>query len=317
MKNKFQHPEYQYLNLLKDIMKNGIDKPLFGVEKTTIRTVFGRILRFDLSKGFPLLTTKKTFLKGIIHELIWFLSGESNIKYLVENDVRIWDEWAYKGYKKEMEKGKVPRLAQNEFMEKMKKNSAFLKKWGSLGPTYGVQWRRWPAGGGKQIDQLAWAINQLKTTPFRKSIMVSAWNPAYVYEMARPGESVALPPCHIMYQLNVNNNKLSLLMFQRSADSFLGVPFNIASYALLLLMIAQVTEFEPGEFVHVFGDVHIYSNHFKQVKEQIKRKPRPFPKMKLNPKIKNIDDFKFEDFTLEGYNPHPALKGDVTVVGGF
>jgi len=171
--------------------------------------------------------------------------------------------------------------------------------------------------GGRQIDQLAWAINQLKTTPFRKSIMVSAWNPAYVYEMARPGESVALPPCHIMYQLNVNNNKLSLLMFQRSADSFLGVPFNIASYALLLLMIAQVTGFEPGEFVHVFGDVHIYSNHFKQVKEQIKRKPRPFPKMKLNPKIKNIDDFKFEDFTLEGYNPHPALKGDVTVVGGF
>lgn len=316
MKKK-QHPEYQYLNLLKDILKNGIDKPLFGVEKTTIRTVFGRIMRFDLSKGFPLLTTKKTFLKGIIHELIWFLSGESNIKYLVENDVHIWDDWAYKGYKKEMEKGKVLRLAQNEFMAKMKKNPAFLKKWGSLGPTYGVQWRRWPAGGGRQIDQLAWAINQLKTTPFRKSIMVSAWNPAYVYEMARPGESVALPPCHIMYQLNVNNNKLSLLMFQRSADSFLGVPFNIASYALLLLMIAQVTGFEPGEFVHVFGDVHIYSNHFKQVKEQIKRKPRPFPKMKLNPKIKNIDDFKFEDFTLEGYNPHLALKGDVTVVGGF
>lgn len=317
MKKKIQHPEYQYLNLLKDIMKNGIDKPLFGVDKITIRTVFGRILRFDLSKGFPLLTTKKTFLRGIIHELIWFLSGESNIEYLVENDVHIWDEWAYKGYKKEMGEGSVPYLSQDEFMAKMKKNAAFLKKWGDLGPTYGVQWRKWPTGDGRKIDQLAWAINQLKTTPFRKSIMVSAWNPAYVYEMARPGESVTLPPCHIMYQLNVNNNKLSLLMFQRSADSFLGVPFNIASYALLLLMIAQVTGFEPGEFVHVFGDVHIYSNHFKQVKEQIKRKPRPFPKMKLNPRVKNIDDFRFEDFTLENYNPHPVLKGDVTVVGGF
>lgn len=317
MKKKSKHPEYQYLDLLEDIMKNGIDKPLFGVDKTTIRTVFGRILRFDLSKGFPLLTTKKTFIKGIIHELIWFLSGDSNIKYLVENDVHIWDEWAYKNYKKAMEKGNVPRLTQNEFMAKMKKNASFLKKWGNLGPTYGVQWRKWPTGDGRQIDQLAWAIKQLKTTPFRKSIMVSAWNPAYVYEMARPGESVTLPPCHIMYQLNVNNNKLSLLMFQRSADSFLGVPFNIASYSLLLLMIAQVTGFDVGEFVHVFGDVHIYSNHFKQVKEQIKRKPRSFPKMKLNPKIKNIDDFKFEDFTLEGYNSHPLLKGDVTVVGGF
>jgi thymidylate synthase len=316
MKKKI-HPEYQYLNLLKDIMENGSDKPLFGVDKITIRTVFGRVLRFDLSQGFPLLTTKKTFLRGIIHELIWFLSGDSNIKYLLENDVHIWDEWAYKGYKEEMKKGKVPQLTQSEFVAKMKKSPAFLKKWGDLGPTYGVQWRKWPTGDGRRIDQLAWAIKQLKTVPFRKSIMVSAWNPAYVYDMARPGESVALPPCHIMYQLNVNNNKLSLLMFQRSADSFLGVPFNIASYSLLLLMLAQVTGFKPGEFIHAFGDVHIYSNHFKQVKEQIKRKPRSFPKMKLNPKIKNIDDFSYEDFKLEGYNPHPPLKGDVTLVGGF
>lgn len=311
------HPEYQYLNLLQDIMDHGIEKPIFGVENTTIKSVFGRQMRFDLSQGFPLLTTKKTFLRGIIHELIWFLSGSSSIKYLIDNDVHIWDEWAYKGYKKAMDKGEVPELSQEEFVAKIKKDDSMMQKWGDLGPVYGVQWRHWPAGDGRTIDQLAWAINELKTTPFRKSILVSAWNAAYIYEMAKPGESMVIAPCHTLFHLNVNDNKLSLQLYQRSADSFLGVPFNIASYALLTMMLAQVTGYEPGDFVHTFGDVHIYSNHFDQVKEQLTRQPRPFPVMKINPDVKNIDDFKFDDFTIEGYDPHPPLKAEITVVGGF
>lgn len=312
---KFRHPEYQYLDLLKDILKNGVDKPVFNNPGVHIRSVFGRQIRFDLSKGFPLLTTKKVFLRGIIHELLWFLKGDSNIKYLVDQDVHIWDEWAYKPYKKEK------KLTQEEFIAKIKslpKNSPFVKKWGDLGNVYGVQWRRWKTSDKRVIDQLAWAISELKTTPFRKSIVVSAWNPEFIYEMASPGKSMALPPCHTLFQFNVNDKKqLSLHLYQRSADSFLGVPFNIASYALFTMMIAQVTGLKPGEFVHTFGDVHIYSNHMTQVEEQLRRKPKPFPKMKINPKIKNIDDFKLEDFTLEGYNPYPPIKGEITVVGGF
>lgn len=315
-----KHQEYQYLDLLKDILKNGNDKPVFNNPGVTIKSVFGRQTRYDLSKGFPLLTTKKVFLRGIIHELLWFIKGESNIKYLLDNDVHIWDEWAYRPYKKAMEAGKMPKLTQEEFVQKvkdLKKDDPFVKKWGDLGNVYGVQWRKWRTSDGRMIDQLAWVINELKTTPFRKSIVVSAWNPEFIYEMASPGKSMALPPCHTLYQFNVNNGRLSLQLYQRSADSFLGVPFNIASYALFTMMIAQVVGLKPGEFVHTFGDVHIYSNHVTQVKEQLKRKPRPFPTMKINPKIKNIDDFKLEDFTLEGYDPYPPIKGEVTVVGGF
>lgn len=315
-----KHEEYQYLNLLKDILKNGQDKPVFNNPGVTIKSVFGRQIRFDLSKGFPLLTTKKVFLRGIIHELLWFIKGDSNIKYLIDQDVHIWDEWAYRKYRKAMEKGEMPKLSQEEFIQKIKnlsKDHAFVKKWGDLGNVYGVQWRRWRASDGRVIDQLKWAINELKTTPFRKSIVVSAWNPEFIYEMAAPGKSMALPPCHTLYQFNVTEGRLSLQLYHRSADSFLGVPFNIASYALFTMMIAQVTGFKAGEFVHTFGDVHIYSNHVVQVKEQLKRKPRPFPVMKINPKVKNIDDFKFEDFTIAGYDPHPPIKGEVTVVGGF
>ncbi len=319
--SKQKHQEYQYLDLLKDILKNGIDKPVFNNPGVTIRSVFGRQIRFDLSKGFPLLTTKKVFLRGIIHELLWFLMGDSNIKYLADCDVHIWDEWAYKKFKVQSAKLKVKKImAQDEFIRKIKelpKDDPFVKKWGDLGNVYGVQWRKWKTSDGRVIDQLAWVINELKTTPFRKSIVVSAWNPEFIYEMAAPGKSMALPPCHTLFQFNVNNGRLSLQLYQRSADSFLGVPFNIASYALFTMMIAQVAGLKAGEFVHTFGDVHIYSNHFDQVKEQLKRKPRLFPKMKINPKIKNIDDFKFEDFTIEGYNPYPPIKGEVTVVGGF
>ncbi len=320
---KSKHPEYQYLDLLKDIMKNGVDKPVFNNPGVHIRSVFGRQIRFDLSKGFPLLTTKKVFLRGIIHELLWFLKGDSNIKYLADNDVHIWDEWAYKKYNSQLKigNGKLKKMTKEEFIAKIKKlpkDDPFVKKYGDLGNVYGVQWRKWKTSDGRSIDQLAWAINELKTTPFRKSIVISAWNPEFIYEMASPGKSMALPPCHTLFQLNVNDKKeLSLHLYQRSADTFLGVPFNIASYALFTMMLAQVVGLKPGEFVHTFGDVHIYSNHFKQVKEQLKRKPKVFPKMKINTKVKNIDDFKIEDFEVIGYDPYPPIKGEVTVVGGF
>lgn len=316
-------PEYQYLNLLKDILKNGVKKPVYG-NKVYEKGVFGRQLRFDLSQEFPLLTTKKVFMRGITHELLWFLKGNSNIKYLVDHDVHIWDEW---GYKRFIESQLEVNLTQEEYIQKIKEDADFAKKYGELGPVYGVQWRRWPvsakASVGKptrSIDQLGWVIDKLRNPKqyYRRHLIVSAWNPEYIYEMAVSRDvSVVLPPCHTMFHFNVIGGKLSLQLYQRSADIFLGVPFNIASYSLLLLMVAQVTGFKPGDFVHTFGDVHIYSNHFQQVKEQLKRKPRPFPKMKLNPKVKNIDDFKFDDVKIENYNPHPPIKGKVTVVGGF
>lgn len=330
MKN---HSEYQYLDLLKDILKNGVPKPVWGNPGVTIKAVFGRQIRFDLSQGFPLLTTKKVFMRGITHELIWFLRGDSNIKYLVDNNVHIWDEWGHKRFCESQiqnSKSQVPKLTQEEYIEKIKTDKKFAKKYGELGPVYGVQWRRWPTSvplsgttvgkPTRTIDQLGWVINKLRDPKqrFRKHLIVSAWNPEYIYEMAVSRDrSVVLPPCHTMFQFNVIGDKLNLQLYQRSADIFLGVPFNIASYALLLLMVAQVTGLKPGDFVHTFGDVHIYSNHFDQIKEQLKRKPRPFPTVKLNKKIKTIDDFKFEDIEVINYNPYPAIKGEVTVVGGF
>lgn len=311
-----QHPEYQYLNVLKEILENGVVKHEFntGIE---LKSVLGRIMRFDLSQGFPLLTTKKVFWKGITHELLWFISGSSNIKYLVDNNVHIWDEWAYKPYLKAMEKGEVPKMTQEELVQKIKDDEEFAKKWGELGPVYGKQWRQWQTSDGRKIDQLSWAVQKLKSNPDRKHYIVSAWNPEFIYEMASPGKSMVLAPCHTLFHFTVNADKLSCLLYQRSCDMFLGVPFNIASYALLTMMMAQVTGYKPGEFVHVLGDAHIYGNHYEQAREQIQRQPRPFPLMKINPAIKNIDEFKFEDFTLEGYDPHPPIKGDITVVGGF
>ncbi len=312
--------EEQYLDLLRDIVKNGVSKPVWGNPQVTIKTVFGRQIRFGLAKGFPLLTTKKVFMRGITHELIWFLKGGSNIKYLVDNDVHIWDEWGYKQYKSKIKNSKSKILSQEEYIQKVKEDKSFAKKYGELGPVYGVQWRRWPTGDGRHIDQLGWVINKLKDPKqrFRKHLIVSAWNPEYIYEMAvSRDKSVVLPPCHTMFQFNVIGDKLNLQLYQRSADIFLGVPFNIASYSLLLLMVAQVTRLKPGDFVHTYGDVHIYSNHFNQIKEQLKRKPRAFPTVKLNKKVKNIDDFKFDDIKIEGYNPYPPIKGEVTVVGGF
>ncbi len=311
------HPEYQYLNLLKDILQNGALKHEHntGIE---IKSVFGRQIRFDLSQGFPLLTTKKVFFRGIIHELLWFLRGDSNIKYLVDNDVHIWDDWAYKNYKKAMEADQVQNLTQEEFAQKIKQDAEFAKQWGELGPVYGRQWRKWLTSDGREIDQIAWVLPKLKSHPDRKHYIVSAWNPEYIYEMAlSPEKAMALPPCHTIFQFYIADKKLSLQMYQRSADMFLGVPFNIASYALLTHMAAHITGYEPGEFIHTFGDAHIYGNHYDQVREQITREPRPFPRLTLNPEIKNIDDFTFDDISLEGYDPHPPIKGEITVVGGF
>ena len=314
-----KHSEYQYLNLLKDILKNGHLKREFNTG-IGLKSVFGRQIRFDLSQGFPLLTTKKVFIRGIIHELLWFIKGDSNIKYLVDNNVHIWDEWGYKRFKEaQNSKSQIPnsKLTKEEYIQKIRElpvEHPFVKRFGELGPVYGVMWRKWPAADGRKIDQLAWAIEKLRKTPQRKHILVSAWNPEYTYEMALAGKSVVLPACHTFFHLNVDDkNRLSLELYMRSADVFLGVPFNIASYSLLTLMIAQITGFAPHEFILTWGDVHIYENHIKAVKEQLKRKPKPLPTMKLNPKVKNIDDFKFEDFTLEDYDPYPAIKAPIAV----
>ena len=259
----------QYLDMLRYVLENGVDK----MDRTGVgtRSVFGQQMRFDLSKGFPLMTTKKMHLKSIIHELLWFIKGDTNVKYLQDNGVRIWNEWADEN--------------------------------GDLGPIYGSQWRNW---NGEGIDQLAQVVDKLKNNPNDLRMIVSAWNVSKIPEMH-------LPPCHMMFQFYVANGKLSCMLYQRSCDMFLGVPFNIASYALLTMMLAQVCDLEPGEFVHTLGDTHIYHNHFEQVKEQLRREPLPLPTMKLNPQVKDINDFKYEDFTLENYECYGAIKAQVAV----
>ncbi|GIK27637.1 MAG: thymidylate synthase [Chloroflexi bacterium] len=311
-----RHPERQYLDLLQDVLDNGVEKKEFNTG-IGLRSVFGRLMRFDLAQGFPLLTTKKVYVKAIIHELVWFLRGDANIKYLVDHNVHIWDDWAYKEYKKAASTGSVPELTEEAFIGQIRDDPAFAAQWGELGPVYGRQWRRWPASDGREIDQLSWAVQKLKKYPDRKHVVVSAWNPEFIYEMAAPGTSMAIPPCHTLFQFNVQDGRLSCMLFQRSADLFLGVPFNIASYALLTLIMAQVCGYAPGEFIHSLGDAHIYSNHFDQVREQLSREPRPFPVMRINPAKTELDSFVFEDFTLEGYDPHPVIRGEITVVGGF
>lgn len=297
----------QYLDLLTHVMTNGIDKS----ERTGTgeRSVFGYQMRFDLSKGFPLVTTKKVFLKGIIHELLWFLQGETNIEYLVKNGVHIWDAWPYKAYKTAVETHGNASLPQDEFITKIGEDHDFAMKWGELGPVYGSQWRNWPAPNGTHIDQIKTLVNQIKTTPDSRRMIVSAWNVAEIDEMAKAG----LPPCHTLWQMYVSDGKLSCQLYQRSADLFLGVPFNIASYALLTMMMAQVCGLQLGDFVHTFGDAHIYHNHFDQVNEQLSRKPFLLPQMKINPNVKDIFSFTFEDFELTDYECHPAIKAPVAV----
>lgn len=296
----------QYLDLLQKIMAEGVDKG----DRTGVgtRSVFGVQARFDLADGFPLLTTKKMFLKAIIHELIWFVRGDTNLKYLVDNGVRIWNEWPFQKYLEANDLAtKYPKYSpeweeqMQIYVEKVKTDEQFAKEWGDLGPIYGKQWRDF---GG--VDQLKDVIERIKKNPDDRRMIVSAWNPPEIPQMA-------LPPCHCFFQFYVADGKLSLQMYQRSCDTFLGVPFNIASYSLLLMMVAQVTGLKPGTFVHVYGDLHIYKNHFEQVKEQLSREPKKLPTMKINPNVKNIEDFKFEDFTLENYDPHPAIKAPIAV----
>ncbi|KXK11955.1 MAG: Thymidylate synthase [Microgenomates bacterium OLB23] len=308
MKKISNASENAYLDLLKDILASNQYKD--DRTRTGTISVFGRQLRFDLSKGFPLLTTKKLFLRGIIIELLWFLKGDSNIKYLVENNVHIWDSWPYRHYKESMQAQGKKALSMEAFLEKIKNSTAFAKKWGELGPVYGVQWRKWRTPNGTPIDQITQVINKIKESPHDRRLIVSAWNVADIEEMAKAG----LPPCHSLFQFYVSKDgKLSCQLYQRSADMFLGVPFNIASYALLTMMVAHVCGLKPGEFIHTFGDAHIYINHLDQVHEQLSRTPRKLPRMILNPRITNIFSFKLEDFTLEGYDPYPAIKAPVAV----
>lgn len=262
----------QYLNLLKHIFEKGTNKG----DRTGTGTisVFGYQMRFDLSRGFPLLTTKRLHSKSIIHELLWFLKGESNIRYLKANKVRIWDEWADEN--------------------------------GELGPIYGVQWRSWRGADGEIIDQISLVINQIRTDPDSRRIIVSAWNVADI-------PKITLPPCHLMFQFYVAQGKLSCHMYQRSADVFLGVPFNIASYALLTMMVAQVCDLGVGDFVHTFGDVHLYNNHLEQARLQLTRNPKPLPTMWINPEINNVFDFKYKDFELKDYDPHPHIKAEISI----
>ncbi len=286
----------QYLDLARHIMTNGTLKS--DRTGTGTKSVFGYQMRFDLKEGFPLVTTKKTFIKGIIHELLWFIKGDTNIKYLVDNKVGIWTDWPFKNYKASSEYQGETII---EFSEKIKDSQAFADKWGDLGPVYGSQWRNFNG-----IDQIAYIINTIKKDPDSRRMVLSAWNPAEIGQMM-------LPPCHTLIQFYVVNNKLSLQLYQRSGDVFLGIPFNIASYALFLMMVAQVTELEVGEFVHTIGDAHIYSNHFEQIELQLSRTPRRLPIMKINKNVKNIEDFKFEDFELINYDPYPPIKGIVAV----
>ena len=272
----------QYLDLVRHVMENGCQKG--DRTGTGTKSVFGYQMRFDLNEGFPMVTTKKLHLKSIIYELLWFLKGDTNIKYLQENGVKIWDAWADAN--------------------------------GDLGPVYGHQWRNW---NSEEIDQISELIKELKTNPNSRRMLVSAWNPSVLPDNTKSFEEnvadnkAALPPCHAFFQFYVSDGKLSCQLYQRSADIFLGVPFNIASYALLTMMIAQVCDLQPGEFIHTFGDAHIYNNHFEQLELQLSREPKPLPKMILNPNIKDIFAFDFDDFTLEGYEPHPLIKGSVAV----
>ncbi len=262
----------QYLDLLNHTLNNGVEKS----DRTGTGTIsiFGYQMRFNLEEGFPLLTTKKLHLKSIIYELLWFLNGDTNIKYLNDNGVSIWNEWA--------------------------------DEYGNLGPVYGYQWRSWPAADGRRVDQITQVVNSLTKNPDSRRHLVCAWNVGEI-------DNMALPPCHVLFQFYVANGKLSCQLYQRSADIFLGVPFNIASYALLTMMMAQVTGLQPGDFVHTFGDAHIYLNHIEQVKLQLSREPRKPPRMAINPEVKSIFEFKFSDFSLEGYNPHPHIKGAIAV----
>lgn len=312
-----KHQEYQYLNLLQEVLDTGERKVDRGTD-IVLYSLFGRQTRYDLSKGFPLLTTKRVYWKGVLQELYWFMSGQTNIKYLIDNNVHIWDDYPYKMYAKKAEEGKAEKLTKEEFVQKIAAEKTFAKKYGNLPRIYGEMWRHWPTRTkGRTVDQLKWALQEMKDDPDAKNLIVTSWNPEYLYTMATLKDASRFPICHNMYQFSNRNGKLSLQLYQRSADLFLGVPFNIASYALLTIILAKVSGLEPGEFIHTFGDVHIYENHIEQVKEQLKRKPRPFPTLSIDSSVKTLEDFRPEHVKLEGYDPYPMLKAELTVAGGL
>lgn len=309
-----RHPEYQYLDLMRELLDHGDRQVDAGHGKATIG-LFGRQIRFDLSAGFPLLTTKRVYWKGVLHELYWFAKGMTNIKYLVDNGVHIWDDYPYRIYADKAEAGEVEKMTKEEFIDRIKNDAAFAKKYGELQRIYGEMWRAWPASDGRGIDQLVWAINELRTDPSCHNAIVTSWNPEYLYTMAKPGEANRFPICHNMYQLNIKHEKVNLQLYQRTADIFLGVPFNIASYALLCHVVAKILGREAGEFVHTFGDVHYYEDHVDPMKEQLAREPKPFPKISISDELTSLDTFKPEHVTLEGYEPHESIKATFTVAG--
>lgn len=307
----------QYHELVRHVLEHGINK----ADRTGIGTlsIFGYQLRFNLAEGFPLLTTKKLHIKSIIYELLWILRGDTNIKYLVDHDVKIWNEWAFQAY---LERNKLDKVlirysdewkeALDRFAMQVKDDAVFAAKYGDLGPVYGQQWMRWKAADGREINQIQEVINLIENDPTSRRLIVSAWNVGEVQELVRSHHH-APPLCHTLFQFMVINGTLSCQLYQRSADIFLGVPFNIASYALLTMMVAQVTGLRVGEFIHTIGDAHLYQNHIEQANELLLRTPRPLPHMHLNPERKRIEDFIFEDFTLEGYDPYPTIKAPIAV----
>lgn len=309
-----RHPEYQYLDLMQELLEKGDRQVDAGHGKATIG-LFGKQMRFDLSEGFPLLTTKRVYWRGVLHELYWFAQGMTNIKYLVDNNVHIWDDYPYRIYSEKAQEGAVESLTKEEFTDRIKNDKAFADKYGELPRIYGQLWRAWPAKDGRGIDQLAWAVNEIRTDPSCHNAIVTSWNPEYLYTMAKPEEVNRFPICHNMYQLNVKHEKVSLQLYQRSADIFLGVPFNIASYALLCEVIAKIVGREAGDFVHTFGDVHYYEDHVDAIKEQLGREPKAFPTISLSDELTSLDTFRPEQVTLENYAPHETIKAEFTVAG--
>jgi thymidylate synthase len=308
------HPEYQYLELGKQILKEGIEQKDRGTGVKTY-SLFGIRHVYPLDEGFPLLTTKRVYWNGVIQELYWFLSGRTNIKYLVDHNVHIWDDYPYKIFR---EKNQKSKMTKEEFVQKIARDSKFAKKWGELPRIYGEMWRHWPTKKkGKTVDQLQWVLDELRADPSAHNAIVTSWNPEFLYTMADKKDAARFPICHNMYQISNRNGRLDLILYQRSCDYFLGVPFNIASYSLLCMILAKILKLKPGRFIHMYGDMHIYENHIDAVREQLKRKPGPFPKVKIDKSVVSLDTFSPEKVQLIDYNPQPTLKAELVVAGGY